>query len=243
MRDEQRHALVPSLRSTEAGTLAAETFLKRLSPELPHLLSDIRDSPPWLEEVAGSSYRHVLGFTKLVLLSEYPAWQLRLHYWDSPSLTTEDFHDHRFDFSSCVVHGSITNDLYRETDDPAASIVRPELFDAAPLQSRAWRPLLRRDRVRLIRVRTTTYGPGAAYSMRSVDIHTSRLNEPRTVTLLLEGRHAASGSHIYPAGDRHHEQTTPQTPLTSLECLDVFENVLDVVKCQTPNPPRLGTDV
>lgn len=242
MNTQYDRSLTRSMRGIKAGTLSAEVFLEGLGGELPELLTLICSSPAWLEQVARSSYEHVLGFTKVVLLSAYPEFQLRLHHWASPNSPPYDLHDHRFDFSSYIVNGRITNTLYEVTDCQRGAISRAELFEAAPLQARQWRRVPQRPQVFLRRGAEATYVTGATYSMRSVDIHSSRVDEPHTVTLLFEGRHSAPGSHVYPARRRRPELTTPQRPLEPTECRAVLDEVVRSIRSRSPDQPRRGTD-
>ncbi|MDJ0346247.1 hypothetical protein QMK19_19270 [Streptomyces sp. H10-C2] len=77
---------------------------------------------------AGLSYRHALGFEKLMLLVGWPDYMLRVHIWP-PSAegereqAPEHIHNHRFAFGSAVLLGDLEMRLYEP--DPGG-----ELFSA-----------------------------------------------------------------------------------------------------------------
>ena len=56
---------------------------------------------------AGRPYRHVNGFTKIVM-AEHASARLTLHFWPAAAGTPDDVsrpHDHRFRFSSILLGG------------------------------------------------------------------------------------------------------------------------------------------
>ena len=72
------------------------------------LLNEIISEPELLQKIANRSYKHALGFDKIVLLDlqkdidkSFPKVQVRLHIWhpqnDSVAIT-EALHEHSFDF-------------------------------------------------------------------------------------------------------------------------------------------------
>src|SRR5688572_21463814 len=74
------------------------------------LIGAILGDPIQLEQVASRSYVHANGFDKLVLLGSCaPIYKLRLHIWwpgrSEPEL--DNVHNHRWDFSSSVVTGTV----------------------------------------------------------------------------------------------------------------------------------------
>jgi hypothetical protein len=84
------------------------------SPDVLRLLIwDILKRPDALARSSSMSYRHALGFQKVVLRELPNGVQLRLHIWNSDvNRLPEDIHDHRYSFVSHVISGSLTNKLY-----------------------------------------------------------------------------------------------------------------------------------
>lgn len=84
------------------------------------ILTSVLESPEQLQELAGRSYRHENGFSKLILSSS-KTHSLRLHiYWnDSAENYQENIHNHRWDFSSFVLKGALTQDFFEIIDHPS----------------------------------------------------------------------------------------------------------------------------
>ena len=70
------------------------------------------------EGCARLSYRHVLGFDKLLLIDGGPRQMLRAHVWHpgAGTIGKEDIHNHRSPLASYVVRGRLAMELY-EVDD------------------------------------------------------------------------------------------------------------------------------
>lgn len=85
------------------------------SATLLDLLREIHDSPSLCASAASRSYRHPLGFDKIVLLQDSEGLgQLRLHiWWPEDRRHLEHVHNHRFDLASSVLVGSLTQYTYR----------------------------------------------------------------------------------------------------------------------------------
>lgn len=86
------------------------------------ILLNIVNTPSLLAEVACRSYRHVNHFDKMVLIGNdsQDGYRLTLHCWDPPyskkELADELIHDHRFDFWSAIIVGTLVSDNFEEGD-------------------------------------------------------------------------------------------------------------------------------
>lgn len=81
------------------------------------VLREILDNEYLLEEVAAHSYRNVQGFLKVVLVQDQEnGWKIRLHRW-SRQRQCEAPHSHKWDFYSCILHGTLTQHVYRVVDE------------------------------------------------------------------------------------------------------------------------------
>ena len=101
---------VLAAHSEPTGALAA---LCAMTP-LDSLLSVMRDDASSLAVLARRSYRHRNGFDKIVIAE--PAGsplKLVLHVWPQGGpRTADDIHNHRWNFSSVVVSGTLHLELY-----------------------------------------------------------------------------------------------------------------------------------
>jgi hypothetical protein len=148
---------------------------------------------------AGRPYRHVNGFTKIVM-AEYPSARLTLHFWPAAPDTPDDVsrpHDHRFAFSSILLGGRQHFDELDVTDDPDAEPWR--CFEYRPYVQGRIATVTARGRVGLTRVRTVEREPlDGYYRTSSTVVHqaiTSR-DQP-CVTLVLRGPRERRTSKVY----------------------------------------------
>lgn len=95
-------------------------FVRYTSSEIADLLGSLADRLRSGRYPAGKPYRHVNGFTKIVV-AEHPSARLTLHYWPADPGAADDVsrpHDHRFRFSSLLLGGDQRFDEFEETDNP-----------------------------------------------------------------------------------------------------------------------------
>ena len=115
--------LGPSRRVTEQNSVTLKKLLNRDSAI--KIVQDILSTPELVQAIARRSYRHTLGFDKLVLLdpgvtltdgSRGFGFHLRLHIWwpgsNSGVPVVEGMHEHTFDFVSTVLAGAIENQRF-----------------------------------------------------------------------------------------------------------------------------------
>jgi hypothetical protein len=106
------HELYANTPLIEFDTILAEYFD---SSRLVKLLGSILDSKDYISEMAENSYVHDNGFDKIVLVSD-ARYKLRLHIWWDELTSEENIHDHRWDFYSVVISGSIRFEQYKVAD-------------------------------------------------------------------------------------------------------------------------------
>lgn len=138
------------------------------------------------------SYRHVLGFDKLLLVDGGHSHMLRAHIWHPGTRTVgrEDIHNHRSPLASYVVRGALGMELYEPLDNAAdtgdgglaASWYRESLSD----EEGNWL-LEAAGPARLRLTQTAEYGAGSGYGLPSYALHRAWCASAGTaVTLFLE---------------------------------------------------------
>ncbi|WP_078866006.1 hypothetical protein [Streptomyces sp. NRRL S-1448] len=146
-----------------------------------------------LPECTRLSYRHVLGFDKLVLLSGAPRFMLRVHFWPGPvGAEPEDIHNHRCAIASAVVRGRVRMECYEPAAEGVPAVVYRETIDGP---GGAWR-LRRVGEARLRLVCAERYGAGRSYGLDARTLHRVVSEEP-TVTLFLETAPQRSVTDVY----------------------------------------------
>ncbi|REK86647.1 hypothetical protein DY245_31315 [Streptomyces inhibens] len=146
-----------------------------------------------LPECTRLSYRHVLGFDKLLLLPGAPRFMLRVHFWHGRTgAAPEDIHNHRCVIASAVVRGRVRMECYEPAADGVPAVAYRETIDGP---GGTWR-LRRVGDARLRLVRTERYGAGRSYGLDARALHRVVSEEP-TVTLFLETAPQRSVTDVY----------------------------------------------
>lgn len=186
-------ALIEAHEGRSLGACAAlEELCSRIPAEslLGLLIDSAADRPSQVAECARRSYRHALGFEKIMLMVGARASTLRLHVWrpaDVPAHAAEHIHNHRFEFASAVLRGSVAMETF--TPHPGGTPMTA-FEESIGTDGRSWvmRP---RGQERLRKTMDLRLAAGTLYQMDAEAMHRVT-NDPsrRTITLFLE---AASG--------------------------------------------------
>ncbi|MFF3541589.1 hypothetical protein ACFYXD_06970 [Streptomyces platensis] len=146
-----------------------------------------------LAECVRLSYRHVLGFDKLLLLPGAPRFMLRIHFWHGTAgAVSEDIHNHRCAIASAVIRGRVRMECYEPAADGVPAVAYRETIDGP---GGAWR-LRRVGDARLRLLHTEQYGAGRSYGLAARTLHRVVSEEP-TVTLFLETAPQRSVTDVY----------------------------------------------
>ncbi|MFE0101881.1 hypothetical protein [Streptomyces sp. NPDC059009] len=195
------------------------------------------------------SYRHVLGFDKLLLVDGGPCRMLRAHIWH-PGVRTEsreDIHNHRSPLASHVVRGALGMELYETA--PEGSI--PASWYRESLSAREGDWLLEPAgpaRLRLTQV--ARYGAGSGYALPPYALHRAWCaSAGPTVTLFLEtGSVRRRYTDVFAAsGVRRGGTAVPKRPLAAAEYLAELGTLADLLsdrrvrKSARVRPGRAGT--
>ncbi|MFE0176590.1 hypothetical protein ACFWZ2_30165 [Streptomyces sp. NPDC059002] len=171
---------------------AARTVVTELgTPE--RLLPLVRELAGGFGDPSGCallSYRHVLGFDKLLLIDGGPRHMLRAHVWHPGAGAREDIHNHRSPLASCVVRGALGMELYEPHDsaDPAAGggIATSWYRESLSGEEGDWL-LEPAGRARLRLTQTAQYAAGSGYALPPYALHRAWCaSTGPTVTLFLE---------------------------------------------------------
>ncbi|MET7358146.1 hypothetical protein ABZS76_06805 [Streptomyces sp. NPDC005562] len=133
------------------------------------------------------SYRHVLGFDKLLLIDGGPRHMLRAHVWHPGRGTQEDIHNHRSPLASCVVRGALGMELYEPVDPAAADGLDASWYRESLAGEEADWLLEPAGAARLRLTQTARYAAGSGYALPPHVLHRAWCASPgTTVTLFLE---------------------------------------------------------
>ncbi|WP_369216130.1 hypothetical protein [Streptomyces flavofungini] len=168
---------------------AARTVISELGA-IERLLPLIRELSEGGGDPAGCallSYRHVLGFDKLLLIDGGPRHMLRAHVWHPGPAAREDIHNHRSPLASHVVRGALGMELYEATEPAADGGVTASWYRESLTDDGADWLLEPAGRARLRLAQTMEYAAGSGYALPPYALHRAWCaSTEATVTLFLE---------------------------------------------------------
>ncbi|MCH7306279.1 hypothetical protein MMP74_18180 [Acinetobacter sp. NIPH 1869] len=118
-----------------------------------------------LNEIAARSYQHGNGFLKVVLLDR--GYKLRLHIWFAGQSCEENIHDHRWSFSSLILAGQLTSEIWK--DDIQGKAFQEFEYHAATKQDKAFKQEVGQNHLKLDHVRINQ--TGECYLMPKGQLH------------------------------------------------------------------------
>ncbi|GGX51938.1 hypothetical protein [Streptomyces fructofermentans] len=162
---------------------------------------------------AGLSYRHVLGFDKLLLVDGGPHHMLRAHLWHPGrgAIGREDIHNHRSPLASHVVRGRLAMELYAPRWDGG---IEADRYQESLAEGSADWLLEPAGAARLRLTQVAEYSAGSSYALPAHTLHRAwcATAEP-TVTLFLEtGGGRRRRTDVFTAAGPHPE-AVPKVPL------------------------------
>ncbi|MEF9907386.1 hypothetical protein [Streptomyces sp. P9-A2] len=201
------------------------------------------------EAAARLSYRHVLGFDKLLLVDAGPQHMLRAHVWHAGAGGTgrEDIHNHRSALASHVVRGRLWTELYEEVPegldagrDGARDGMRGGMRDGGIATARFEESLAEGSADWLLepagpaRLRLThlgQYAAGSTYALPSHTLHRAWCDtEGPTVTLFLEtGSRRRRHTDVFTPGGPH-AGAVPKVPMNVPGYLESLGSLADLLR-------------
>ncbi|GHE68675.1 hypothetical protein GCM10018785_41550 [Streptomyces longispororuber] len=213
-----------------ARTVVAELgSAERLVPLVTELASG-RGDP---SGCAPLSYRHVLGFDKLLLVGAGAHHRLRAHVWHPGTVRAghEDIHNHRSPLASYVVRGRLGMELYETAGDGALTAARYRESLSADVNDWLLEPA---GSARLRLTQTAEYAAGSGYALSPYALHRAWCAAPgTTVTLFLEtgvGRRRYTDVFTGAAAGRaERAQAYAKEPLGVAEYLEELRRLAELV--------------
>lgn len=159
------------------------------------LVARILNDEELLSLCASRSYRHVNGFDKIVLDEDREGRKLTWHKWENPTTQSQsDYHNHRWNFVSFVISGSIRLlDLQEETN---GRIEVEKLVYESPGENESF-SLRSVGITSLSQVGERTVRSGDYYFQPHRAVHRARPESPGTSTIILQDRPATSSTDVY----------------------------------------------
>ncbi|MEU9048820.1 hypothetical protein AB0D37_00180 [Streptomyces sp. NPDC048384] len=172
------------------------------------------------------SYRHVLGFDKLLLIDGGPRRMLRAHVWHpgAGAIGEEDIHNHRSPLASYVVRGRLAMELY-EVGDGSGDLAAARYEESLAERSADWvlRPA---GPARLRLTHVGQYAAGSSYALPAHTLHRAWCDtDVPTVTLFLEtGEERRHHTDVFTAAGPH-PGAVAKVPLPVGDYLDALREL------------------
>ncbi|MGW7042568.1 hypothetical protein ACWGDT_07575 [Streptomyces avermitilis] len=217
------HELVAAARAVVVELGSAERLLE--------LISELACGEGDPEGCARLSYRHVLGFDKLLLIDGGPRHMLRAHLWHpgAGAIGKEDIHNHRSPLASYVARGRLTMELYEQDerngqDEQVEQNGKGEPRSGGGMAAARYKESLAERSAdwllepagpaRLRMTHVGQYTAGSAYALPAHTLHRAWCDtDVPTVTLFLEtGSERRRHTDVFTAAGPH-PGTVPKVPL------------------------------
>ena len=145
-------------------------------------------------EIAAQSYKHELGFDKIVLFSRPfgNITRVKLHiWWPDKTFDDTDIHDHCYDFRSKVLMGELKQELFtiRQGAKRRRKRNEYELYEYQYNTTTNTAEQQYINNVQLKKAKDKHYPEGKTYKMISDEIHCVLPGDDVSITLLLQGKH------------------------------------------------------
>lgn len=178
---------LPSQYDPEQGTRLvpiARNILKSgvISARIRRVLND----DALASDLAKGSYLHENGFNKLLLFTTQNEWfHLRIHQWLPQEHFEQNVHDHRFNFWSLILSGSLTNNIWGISDSGEEFTH----YEYRPRNFKEKYEMVNKGSVRLVKEASLAIIQDEVYYFDHRWIHTTSYS-PQSVTVILEDRRA-----------------------------------------------------
>ncbi|KUL22290.1 hypothetical protein [Streptomyces regalis] len=226
--DLPEHQLAAAARSVVAELGSSDRLLE--------LIAELASGEGDPEGCARLSYRHVLGFDKLLLIDGGPRHMLRAHVWHpgAGGIGEEDIHNHRSPLASYVVRGRLAMELYEvygedgeRGHDRVDGIAAARYEESLAQRSADW-VLEPAGAARLRLTHVGQYAAGSSYALPAHTLHRAWCDtDAPTVTLFLEtGAGRRRHTDVFTAAGPH-PGAVEKVPLGVRDYLDALSDLAE----------------
>lgn len=191
--DEVGRHLAAGNQHSERACSAMRTLVR--SSALAAHMHSVLDSEEAVQRLAESSQVHPNAFDKITLVQADMGVKLVLHRWlAADDAVDESIHNHRWDFCSAVLSGTLLSEEYVEHADGP---VRAYAYEYRSPGDAAEYSLTSVGGSRIVLVGRVTHGVGVTYHQAHDVLHRARVSGSKTLTLMVQGPVLAASTTVH----------------------------------------------
>ena len=203
-------------RDQEAATMLD---LLRTPAGLRAVVNSVLTDGAALERFSHDSYNHHNGFVKILLrAAPDDRYRLRLHLWPTTDALAQNIHDHRFDFWSVVLLGTISNHIW--TRGPGTLRYHYKYHSRAGNTTYV---MERCSSVELTRSRRFRVEQGAHYYFDNSWLHTIECDSAAITLMLEDRRNIRPYANVFSVHDHECNVTVSSPSLTKQEYRETLD--------------------
>jgi hypothetical protein len=213
----------PRSENRRDGSLDILSWIAQPS-HLVELATSIYDDSDVIASCAARSFRHPLGFDKIMLIEQSPLFTLRVHLWrPGNTVGVEHIHNHRFDLVTTVIRGGYDMELF-QLDESGAPVIE---YEERRSGVGAWclQPV---GEARLKPLTTIRLRQCSAYALDSNAFHRITVNpDSLCMTLFLQSTPLETRTRVFARSGESAPATTSKQTLTQEVYRQRLKSVLD----------------
>lgn len=229
---------IETLTSSNRGELyEIETSPNTINTLMNEALKAIVNSEKLINQISSHSYIHDNGFIKLVLFQANEAIsEIRLHLWglddEHKSINTlaGNIHDHSANFTSYILRGSLTEEVYSIVDDQSniEAIEAKEYYCSSRGENNYYKMEFKGLR-KLICSSSRTFNEGEWHSLQNNILHRAYPSIKPTVTLFFQSPRIKRGTNSYDISGKEWSFVMKSKPLNSEETFSYLTKTMELL--------------
>jgi hypothetical protein len=194
---------------------------------LAKLIQSVASDSRTAKSCAAESFRHPLGFDKVVLLNCSPLFTLRAHvWWPTATIGVEHIHNHRFSFFSYVLRGGYTMETFEPADESGMQVTE---YEERLAENGSWqlRPL-GLTYLRPIAAQVVEQGNG--YELAAKDLHRVTVRPgAMCMTLFLQATPTCRETRVFASPQEEAPNRTEKDPFSVQLYRDKLDSIISEI--------------
>lgn len=197
------------------------------------LMDSVHADSRTVESCASRSFRHPLGFDKIMLLNCLPLFSLRIHaWWPTDTINAEHIHNHRFNFLSFAVRGGYAMETFQANDNDGIAMTE---YEETLTQDGSWelRPL---GHSYIQSLGTIIVKQGSGYELQAHSLHKVVVEPESTcMTIFLQTMPIRATTRVFTKPDECAPSRSSREPLSA----EVYRRRLEAIASELSSSPDM----